>query len=376
MISATAPGKVVLWGEYAVLEGAPAAVVAVNRYARCTLHADAAATVDSLQHRGPPPRGLFAAATGAPASASPQPGFGYPRSAATATGRQTRPQTDAGIVAQDPLSTRWRFHAHGFDSPAAEYARLPGTLPTEPAAILPWCALQASQGANLTPSSVHMHTEAFYQSGLKLGLGGSAALCVALQAAFAVQGGGEPNYAAALAAHRHAQGGRGSGIDVAASFFGGCLRFQDGSPRPVPDALVNRCFVWAGAAAQTTAKIDRFAHYLQGGNTTALQALADCSEQLFANSTPEALHAYTDALKALDKAAGLGVYSAAHLALERLASAEGLVYKPCGAGGGDVGVAIAGTAERLPDFAAAAQKEGFTILNLETDQHGVHLDIR
>ena len=34
---ATAPGKLVLWGEYAVLAGAPAAVMAVDRYASVSL---------------------------------------------------------------------------------------------------------------------------------------------------------------------------------------------------------------------------------------------------------------------------------------------------------------------------------------------------
>ena len=315
MITATAPGKVVLWGEYAVLDGAPAAVVAVNRYARCT-------------------------------------------------------------VAEQPPGTGWRFHAHGFDAPAVTYDRLPRTAPAEPAATLPWHVLQAFPKANLAPAAVDMHTEAFHAAGFKLGLGGSAALCVALQAAFAARGGGQPDYAEALAAHRRTQGGRGSGIDVAASFFGGCRRFQDGDSRPCPDALINRCFVWVGEAAQTTAGIDRLAHYLRRGDTTALRALADCSEQLFCNPAAERLQAYTSALKALDKAAGLGVYSAAHLALERLAKAAGLVYKPCGAGGGDVGMAVANTPEQLPGFAVAAREEGFTILNLETARHGVQLDIR
>ena len=40
----SAPGKVVLWGEYAVLDGAPAAVMAVNRYANVTLTPAAAMT--------------------------------------------------------------------------------------------------------------------------------------------------------------------------------------------------------------------------------------------------------------------------------------------------------------------------------------------
>ena len=33
----SAPGKIVLWGEYAVLAGAPAAVMAIDRYASCAL---------------------------------------------------------------------------------------------------------------------------------------------------------------------------------------------------------------------------------------------------------------------------------------------------------------------------------------------------
>ena len=37
MIRASAPGKVVLWGEYAVLRGAPAMVMAVDREAICTI---------------------------------------------------------------------------------------------------------------------------------------------------------------------------------------------------------------------------------------------------------------------------------------------------------------------------------------------------
>ena len=33
----TAPGKIVLWGEYAVLEGAPAVTMAVSRYSKVDL---------------------------------------------------------------------------------------------------------------------------------------------------------------------------------------------------------------------------------------------------------------------------------------------------------------------------------------------------
>ena len=105
-----------------------------------------------------------------------------------------------------------------------------------------------------------------------------------------------------------------------------------------------------------------------------MNALADCCETLFDKPTVAALNAYADALKALDKAAGLGVYSPPHLVAERLASACGMVYKPCGAGGGDVGLAVADSPEPLPRFLALAEARGFTVLNLETAPRGVQVE--
>lgn len=49
MINVTAPGKLILIGEYVVLEGAPALVCAVDRFARVTIHESSEAdfTVDA-----------------------------------------------------------------------------------------------------------------------------------------------------------------------------------------------------------------------------------------------------------------------------------------------------------------------------------------
>ena len=312
MIAASAPGKVVLWGEYAVLEGAPAAVLAVDRFALCSIES----------------------------------------------------------------SRSWRFRTAGFAAAAAEFHSLPVTPPADAAAILPWQVLQALPNPPAAPASVTMDTRGFFRERVKLGLGSSAALCVAVAAAFAARDGEAPERARALAAHRRLQAGHGSGIDIAASFFGGCLRFRDGDARPCPDPLSHRCFVWVGESAHTGRKLERFAEYLGRGNRAALNTLADCSEKLFDEPTAEALAAYVEALKVLDSAAGLGVYSPPHRAAERLAKASGMVYKPCGAGGGDIGLAVAGSPEPLPRFAASAETLGFTILNLKTAQHGVQVEHR
>ena len=310
MITASAPGKVVLWGEYAVLEGAPAAVLAVNRFASCTLE----------------------------------------------------------------TSRFWRFSTTGFEASTEEFDRLPATAPSGAAATLPWQVLQEFPTSPSTPLSVTMHTGGFFSNAVKLGLGSSAALCVAVQAAFAALGGNAPDGAGALSAHRRLQAGRGSGIDIAASFFGGCLRFQDGNSQPFPEPLTHRCFVWVGEAAYTGPKLDLFTDYLGRGNRTALNTLADCCEKMFESPTAAALSAYADALKALDNAAGLGVYSPPHLAAERLAKASGMAYKPCGAGGGDVGLAVADSPEPLHRFAASAEALGFSTLDLETATHGVQVE--
>ena len=305
MIETQAPGKVVLWGEYAVLEGAPAAVLAVDRYARCTVE----------------------------------------------------------------TSEVWQFSALGFDAPQARFSVLPLAPPAEESATLAWHVLRDLP--NTAPLAIAMDTGAFYRSGIKLGLGSSAALCVAVQAALAALNGSQPDFQQALAAHRQLQGGKGSGVDVAASFHGGCLRFQNGAVQPHGDPLPNYRFVWVGKPARTGPKLDRFAAYLARGNRAALTTLAHCSERLFQNTTTDRMREYVDALHALDTDADLGIYSLPHRNAERTAESNGLIYKPCGAGGGDVGLVVAESPEPMERFAEEAQAQGLVVLALKTALRGV-----
>ena len=77
----------------------------------------------------------------------------------------------------------------------------------------------------------------FNADGRKLGYGSSAALAAGLTAALARHGDRDPDSAhqIAVAAHRHAQGGAGSGYDVTVSWFGGFGLFTGGAePRWEP----------------------------------------------------------------------------------------------------------------------------------------------
>lgn len=87
------------------------------------------------------------------------------------------------------------------------------------------------------PARVEIDSSEFFDAqGRKLGYGSSAALAAGLTAALAQLGGRDSDvHPIAVAAHRHAQGGAGSGYDVTASWFGGWGLFVGGlTPRWEP----------------------------------------------------------------------------------------------------------------------------------------------
>ncbi len=51
------------------------------------------------------------------------------------------------------------------------------------------------------------------------------------------------------------------------------------------------------------------------------------------------------------------------------------MYKPCGAGGGDLGMAFAIDPDALDSFERAAVAAGFNRLPLELDEHGITVSV-
>ena len=82
---------------------------------------------------------------------------------------------------------------------------------------------------------------------------------------------------------------------------------------------------------------------------------------------------YTRVLQRFDEVHGLGIFASGHAALAERAGGEGLVYKPCGAGGGDIGVALATSRASLASFGKSAARFGFTRLELGIDPRGAML---
>lgn len=315
-IESSAPGKVVLWGEYAVLAGVPAAVMAVDRFATCRIEDYA----DGV---------LLSAA-----------GFEMP--------------TVAGRSLLDPSLT--------------ESARLFRAAAS---------ALRSEAPKGI---AIHVDTTAFHANGLKFGIGSSAAALVACYGALAARVGEEVDLARAIAAHQRFQGS-GSGLDIAAALCGGTIRFQAerAGPLSLPGSLGLR-FIFSGESASTGKKLGSFSAWRERGHTVALDMLALACHALFEHADdPHAWRRYIDALRHLDLAAGLGIFSNAHNVLGELADESGLLYKPCGAGGGDVGMVIGfdhdGSASRIDAFANSARDRGFAPLDLTGTPHGLECRI-
>lgn len=336
-VHASAPGKLVVAGDYAVLEGAPAVVLALDRRACVDLTAsdDDTFRIDAA---------------------------------------------DLGVHAVhgtlDDGHMRW--HA---DEVTAGRLHLVAVVLEALACV-----------TTLEPVAITLDTHAFFagQGDVKLGFGSSAALTVALAGAMcAASDVPVPELGPMIAMHRQMQGGRGSGIDIAASFLGGALVYhlRDGEAQAVratwPPGLA-LCCVWSGRAASTGAALARLAewrkHHPAVYHTHMNELIVGASAVSAALAAGDAaamvdgLAAYAGGLARLGDASGIDIVCAEHRALAQTAAACDVTYKTCGAGGGDVGIAVATDAERIKDFSRQATAAGFRVLEAGIDAHGLLVD--
>ncbi|MEM7137060.1 MAG: hypothetical protein AAF500_10800 [Myxococcota bacterium] len=302
---ASAPGKALLCGEYAVLEGAPAVVTAVDRRALASWGAEAAAL---------PPEVL---------------------ATLERANRQVGPFDQPLIIDVDPLR----------------------------------------------------------QGGTKLGLGSSAAAAVAAAGAVFNRGGldiGDDQTRAALfscAFEGHAAvAPAGSGVDVAASTYGGFLRCVRVDGRLAIDRIevtptVEIRFVWTGHAARTSDLL-AVVHKLRDRDPDTyrrrMAALAETAERFadaFEDERPgpiiDEAEAYAHAMEALGHDSGAPIVEDRLRMTAEVARAHGGSAKPCGAGGGDVAVAFFAAAEQASRFEGACREAGLTPLDLTLGAPGV-----
>jgi len=326
-IHTSAPGKIVLCGEYVVLDGALALGAAVNRRAKVSI---ATSNADSHVVRCP--------------------GFA------------------AGpfcFSVDDNDEIEW----HGDAAPLPDFSLLEQT----------WRSLKPQLSTTI---DLVLDTSAFLdaETGNKFGLGSSAALTVALSAALAGAQQRSVKTESMIATHRRFQDGRGSGIDIAIAHHGGTIGYRTGgTPRARPlkwKAGLEYAIFWSGRSASTAQKLAQFEESDEGASSR--ERLVAASEFIVnawledgVGQVIRSFADYTTALAIFSDDHDLGIFDAGHAGMVELAAEQGVVYKPCGAGGGDVGIALSASKTCIDDFTAAAAEMGFQQLPLCIDETGL-----
>ncbi|RBP97911.1 type 2 isopentenyl-diphosphate Delta-isomerase [Bifidobacterium aemilianum] len=350
---AQAPGKLYLAGEYAVVEtGHPALLVAVDRFLTVRVFdAESART---------------------PASASV--------TATSDTGSDW--QTGRIESLQHPqASTGWHRERGVLtaDTPSSESAYLLAAITTVE-------ALAAQQGMAMRCFDLEVSSDLDAQSGHKYGLGSSAAVCVATVSALLDFYGLvlEPleTYKLVYLASGRAQN-LGSGGDLAASFYGGCIRFcspdrawvrealEGGVPisqlisKPWPGLSISRIKAfdvfsplrllvgWTGSPASTPSLVAQVREGSGQGNETtyqeflaqsdaAVDSLAQALSQADMILVTEAMAQARSLLRSLSTLTDTPIETPALQVLVESALVAGAAAKSSGAGGGDCGIAIIG----------------------------------
>ncbi len=320
---AKAPGKVVLSGEYAVLDDAPAISAAIQRVARVWI-SDAEDEISSVS----------------------APGY------TDVVGRFSITDGEICWLAGD-----------------REFAIVDTVL-------------RASGGDLAGNCSITLDSSEFIDAVTrqKTGLGSSAAVTVALSAAIRNSVDVGP---LARRAHSDFQGGVGSGVDIASSLHGGLIEYRrEGATTAAIDWPPELRFrlIWTGTAASTRDKLSKFGSAIATDARPSRILLAAAAERMTgawrsgdAEAVIEQYSSYVECLRTFSVDHGLGIFDAGHEELCAAAAAENLVYKPCGAGGGDVGIVFA-TDDTVLDAFVATLAAKRSCIDCGIDYDGVRIE--
>jgi phosphomevalonate kinase len=326
-----APGKLVLLGEYAVLEGAPAWVTAVDRFVEVTT--GARGTGASIQVIADSERNLPLRLEGG----------------------------------------QWVTDAPGWELATVAVTEAIGSEPSSP--------------PHLTIDSRAFYLSSGPGEGLtKAGFGSSAAVVAAVLGQGMLFDSADRNvlFRRARAIHHRVQGSVGSGIDIAAAIFGGTFSYRlDTDPprcsRVSLPAGLRLIAVWTGASASTPQLVSRVLEWKVSAPALHAELFGRMAEESAAGIEAaragdvegllEAAHSYGRRMSQLGRAVGIPIVTPM---MDELAGRlSGLAaVKPSGAGGGDVVLAFT-TEDKADETLAAVSKAGFTTIPLGYGAEGV-----
>jgi degradative hydroxymethylglutaryl-CoA reductase len=234
----------------------------------------------------------------------------------------------------------------------------------------------------------------------KLGLGSSAAVAAAVVGYHLAESGLDPRseevrqhaLAIAQAAHAEAQGGTGSGADVATAVLGGTIRFANRSASAIAaPAWLALGFVDAGAPAVTSSFVQavqasasrspRLYREAMAMVTDAAAMFADALGTADSNAAFAQIRTAVDlhnrGLHALQAVADVPIMTPSITAIIEQCAAAGLAAKPSGAGGGDLVVLFAHDRSAIDRLAEPLRQAGFPLLGeLRAPSDGIRVEQR
>ncbi|GJQ62703.1 MAG: phosphomevalonate kinase [Melioribacteraceae bacterium] len=328
------PGKMFLTGEYAVLFGAPALITSVDRYAVVTISAtDSGSTLASSA-------------------------FNIDKIGFEIEDKKFK-------INEPSLHDKLIFISVSFNLFLARFPQY------------------AKQANNI---DVKIDTSQFYsESGSKLGFGSSAAVTVGFLQALSRYFRDEDFTSETLMkfaseAHSIAQNKTGSGGDIAVAAYGKSIKFRkelNGNYYITPVHIPKNfeiLTIWSGVSCSTSEYIFSVMEYknsnrqdfevlLDDFNNSAILLADNFQENSFQNFS-EQIIVYYSLLEKLGLKAGINIMSREHRKINSIVrSCEG-VYKPSGAGGGDVGLAFFERDYNRNKLTGLLEESGFNLVNL------------
>ena len=328
MFEAKASGKIIFAGEYAVLEGAPSIVLATDKQ----IHVKFEKRTDGL---------LFRCVGG---------------------------EKDVDVstsIEKGGIHFFEDFAHHDFLKRLVDHL-----LQDEPYAKI------LSQGWTITIDST-----AFFDLDEKLGIGSSAAIVVAFMKVLEQVAERTLDIKSLWQkmqdAHTVAQNKKGSGADVATALLNQTCLFKNKQgdfvlePLALPETIHVR-FFWTGKGASTPAllkKLDAWHADDEQGYQSIMAQMNQQMEVIVAyldqNRMLDDLDGFTALLRELDRHASIGIFTKEHEDLWRLAQeCEGVIYKSCGAGGGDLGMAVSLDKNAILDFSNKANSYNVSLTSM------------
>jgi phosphomevalonate kinase len=320
-VVARAPGKLVVLGEYAVLTGAHALVMAVDRYAVAAIDESAAAECALTTHTDGTTTTTFA------------------------------PGARSGVALVDLVHAHWPALASGAWAGSLDSRQLFAEggklgLGSSAAALCAWSGAWRAFNGSQPPDAVDLIALHTARQGAGSGLDVAAS-----------RAGGVICYRRDRSAGPTIGSGR---LPDGVAF----VAISTGRAASTPD-LVRRFDAWRAAEPRAALlRLDRLAAIAETG-VAAAQANA-------ASDFLAAIEHYSVALGELGQAMQADIMTDEHRAIAAVASRSGVAYKVSGAGGGDIGLALSAS---LPDLAAfkAALPRGCEALTLELDRGGLQV---